>query len=123
MQIKMVIAAAALVGVSACSSTGFIQAKNPDEKISGKVTRSFVEPHEVEVTMDGKTYRGEWRTGAPTAEQKASTSYPHRYHIGQVSSALVAEDGSNLDCRWQTHSQVGEGACRTGNREIPLILK
>jgi hypothetical protein len=123
MQINMFVAAAALVGISACSSTGSIQSKNPDEKISGKVTRGFVEPHEVEVTMDGKTYRGEWRTGAPTAAQTASTSYPHRYHIGQVSSVLVADDGSKLDCRWQTHSLVGEGACKTGNHEIPLILK
>lgn len=123
MQIKMVIAAAALVGISACSSTVSIQAKNPDVKISGKVTRGFVEPHEVEVIMDGKTYRGEWRTSAQTAAQTASTSYPHRYHIGQVTSALVAEDGSKLDCRWQTHSQVGEGTCKAGNHEILLILK
>jgi hypothetical protein len=123
MRIQFVIAAAALVGISACSSTGSIQAKNPDEKISGKVTRGFFEPHEVEVILDGKTYRGEWRTGAPTAAQKAATSYPHRYHIGQVNSVLVAGDGSKLACRWQTHSQVGEGACITNGREMPLILK
>ena len=87
------------------------------------MTRGLIEPYRVEVNLDGKVYRGEWRTGAPTAEQKAATTYPHRTHIGEVRSMLKADDGSMLDCRWNAHSETAEGACVANGREYPLVLK
>lgn len=114
---------AALLGLAACSSTGTLQAVKPDHRLGGTVTRGLVEPHVVEVTLDGKTYRGEWRTGAPTAAQKAAAGYPHRRHVGQVRSVLTAADGSILDCRWQTHGATGAGSCTAGDLTYSLYLK
>lgn len=122
MQQKFVIAALATLGLAACSSTGSLQSGTGD-KISGTLTRGLIEPYHVEIKLDGKTYHGEWRTGAPTAEQKAAAGRPHRFHVGQVRSTLTAADGSKLDCQWQTHSETGEGTCTGNGREYPLVLK
>jgi len=123
MKNNLLIAAGIVLGLSACSSTRTLQTPISDVKVSGTVTRGLVEPHRVEVSLDGKTYRGEWRTGDPTKEQKAAATYPHRKHIGQVQSTLKADDGSTLDCRWQTHGDIAEGACTGNGREFPLVLK
>lgn len=123
MKTNLLIAAGIALGLSACSSTGTLQSPRADAKASGTLTRGFLEPHRVEVSLDGKTYRGEWRTGEPSKEQKAATNYPHQKHIGQVVSALKADDGSTLDCRWQTHGDIAEGACTGNGREFPLVLK
>lgn len=122
MQKHFVIATLAALGLAACSSTGSLQSSKGD-KISGTLTRGLIEPYRVEVNLDGKAYRGEWRTGAPTPEQKAAAGYPHRFHVGQVRSTLTAADGSKLDCQWQTHSDAGEGTCTGNGREYPLVLK
>lgn len=122
MQKNLLIAAVMSLGLTACA-TGTLQSPQPDAKISGTVAFGLIEPHRVEVTLDGKTYQGEWRTGAPTGEQKAAAGRPHRYHVGQVRSTLSAADGSKLECQWQTHSQTGEGSCKAGDRDYPLTLK
>lgn len=123
MQTKFVMTCGILFGLSACTSTGSLQPTQPGTKLSGSVTRGVVEPHRVEVSLDGKTYTGEWRTTAPTPEQKAATSYPHQKHIGQVRSTLKASDGDVLDCHWDTHGETAEGSCSSGDRSYPLILK
>ncbi|MFY9328975.1 MAG: hypothetical protein WAO76_13325 [Georgfuchsia sp.] len=120
---KILISVGIALGLSACSSTGTLQSPRSDAKISGIVMRGFFEPHRVEVSLDGKTYRGEWRTGCPTKEQKDATTYPHRKHIGQVQSTLKADDGTRLDCHWLTHGNTAEGACSGNGREYPLVLK
>lgn len=107
----------------ACTSTGILQADKPGMNIGGTLARGAFEPYRVEVALDGKAYRGEWRTGAPTREQLAATGYPHRRHVGVVQSRLVAADGSALDCRWETHGDRAEGKCVSNDREYPLSLK
>ena len=116
----ILIAAGIALGLSACSSTGTLQSPRSDAKVSGTITRGFIEPHRVEVSLDGKTYRGEWRT---SKEQKAATTYPHRKHVGQVQSTLKADDGSTVDCRWLAHGDTAEGACSGNGREYLLDLK
>lgn len=123
MQAKFVMTCGILFGLSACASTGELQSTQPGTKITGSVIRGAVEPHRVEVSLDGKTYSGEWRTTAPTPEQKATTSYPHQKHIGQVRSTLKSNDGGVLDCHWDTHGATAEGSCSSGDRAYPLILK
>ena len=123
MQKKLLIAAGIVLGLSACSSTTTLQSTQSGSSISGSVTRGAFEPHAVVVQLEGKMYRGEWRTGAPAAEQKTATAYPHQKHIGEVRSMLKADDGSTLDCRWKSHGESAEGVCASGGRDYPLILK
>lgn len=100
-----------------------MQAKDPSQKISGVVERGLFEPYKVQVTLSGKTYRGEWRSEAPSAEQRAAITLPHKYHIKQVRSTLAADDGAKMACHWKTHSETGEGTCTAEGREYALELK
>jgi hypothetical protein len=123
MQRNFLIATLGALLLSACSSTGTLQSTKPENRISGTVTRGLIQPYRVEVTLDDKVYRGEWRTGAPTKEQKTEAGHTHRFHVGQVRSTLGADDGSKIECHWLTHGETGDGACQAGGREYPLILK
>jgi hypothetical protein len=97
-----------------------MHSSNPNSAISGTVTLGLSELGRVEVVLDGKTYRGDWRVEGPTTEQRVETSYPHRRHIGAVSNILNADDGSKLVCQWKTHGNVADGSCVSGGREYPL---
>ena len=123
MKANLLIVAGIALGLSACASTVSMQTPRADAKASATVTRGLFEPYLVEVKLDGKTYRGEWRTSDPTKEQKAATTYPHLKHIGQVRSTLTADDGSTLDCRFQTHGETAEGSCSGNGRDYPLAGK
>lgn len=116
------LAAGIVVGLSACS-TGILQSPQADTKISGTVKRTLIQPFEIEVNLDGKIYRGEWRTDFPTPEQKKAVTYPHRKHIAQVRAILKADDGDTLDCYWETHVKEAEGVCRGNGKDYPLIIK
>ena len=123
MQQSIFITAGLSLMLAACATTGTLQSATGAATISGTLTRSLFEPHRVEVILDGRKYHGEWRTGAPTQEQLKAKTLPHKRHFGQVQSVLVADDGSKLDCRWQTHEMTGTGSCSSGSVEYPLILK
>lgn len=123
MKNNLLIATGIALGLSACSSTGTLQSPQADTKVNGTLMRGLVEPHRIEINLDGKIYWGDWRTTAPTPEQKTATSYPHQKHIGQVRSTLKSNDGSVLDCHWDTHGETAEGSCSSGNRSYPLTLK
>ena len=106
---KICLLAATLV-ISACSTTGRISPLSSGAPIGGTVTRGMFEPHHVEVTLSGKSYRGEWRTEA-APEHPYAKSAVHKYHVGKVRSTLRAVDGSQLVCSWLVHDQAGEGSC------------
>ncbi|SBT10426.1 exported hypothetical protein [Candidatus Propionivibrio aalborgensis] len=108
--------------LSACTATGYLQSGSPNTMISGKVTREAFGSRRVEITLNDKIYRGEWRVDSPTKEQKAETSYPHQRHIGVVNSTLRAEDGSTLECHWKTESNTAEGSCLAGRQEYLLNM-
>ena len=112
-----------VLSLGACTSTRYLQSGSPDTLISGTVTKEVFGARRVEVTLNGKIYRGDWRVDPPTKEQKAETSYPHRRHIGIVDSKLLADDGSALVCHWKTESITAEGICQDNGREYLLNMK
>lgn len=112
-----------VLSLGACTSTRYLQSGSPETPISGAVTKEAFGSRRVEVTLNGKIYRGDWRVDPPTKEQKAETSYPHRRHIGIVDSKLLAEDGSTLVCHWKTESTAAEGTCQDDGREYLLNMK
>lgn len=123
MKANLLIVAGIALGLSACASTVSMQSPRADAKASATVTRGLFEPYLVEVSIDGKIYRGEWRTSDPTKEQKAATSYPHLKHVGQVRTRVTADDGSTLDCRFQTHGDTAEGTCSGSGHDYGLFEK
>lgn len=123
MKTSIIITAGLSLILAACATNGTLQSTTGDAKISGTLTRELFEPYQVEITLDGKTYHGVWRTSEPTQEQYKATAWPHKKHVGQVHSVLMADAGSKLDCRWQTHGETGMGSCTSGSHEYPLTLK
>lgn len=121
-QPKLLVLTVAVLTLSACTSIGTLQSTKADSAITGTVTRSAFEPYLVEVRLDGKAYRGEWRSEPPVPEQKKATSFPHRKHVGQVHATLKADDGSLLDCNWVTHGETAKGVCSAAGRDYPLVL-
>lgn len=77
-----------------CSSTGQITPLSKNALISGTVNRGILEPYRIEVVLDGKIYRGEWRTEVAPEHPQAS-SYLHKRHVGKVKSILRADDGAH----------------------------
>lgn len=121
-QPKLLVLTTVVLALAGCSSVGTLQSTKAGTAISGTVTRDLFEPHLVQVRLDGKTYRGEWRGVPASPEQKKATPYPHRKHVGQAVATLKAEDGSLLDCHWETHGETAEGVCSTAGRNYPLTL-
>lgn len=118
MRTKLLFAAASVLVVAACTSTATVRGVSPNESLSGTVTRGvWLQPGQVEIQVNGKSYRGEWHENALTSEQRAETGYPHRRHVKKVDSVLTADDGSTMTCRWETHAKQAEGVCTANARE------
>ena len=94
-------------------------------------------PHRLALELEGKVYQGDW-TGVPIDDLSAlrrreGTSSRHyqrhfsgleRPHDKKVTAALVAHDGSRLDCEWRDTLGQGRGNCAdaaTGQRYILVV--
>ena len=115
MKKRLLLLAAAAVTLAACTSTAIIGSASPGTPISGTVVRSLVQPAQVEILLDGKTYRGDWFESAPDKDQRTATGYPHRRHIGVADATLFAADGATMTCHWETHARQAGGICKTSD--------
>lgn len=83
----------------------------------GVVRLAWVEPHELQVNIDGKRYVGPWSTEHCTVESCAElyrqTPRLHLRHLRQGHATLRADNGDRLDCEWTTHLPKLDGICRS----------
>lgn len=110
----------ALVLAAGCTSTVPLQSNQAG--ISGSLTRHLFEPHQVQVEIDGKRYRGDWLTAPPSRQQVAVAPYPQRKQLGRVQAELSSDDGSRLHCRWETRGSKAQGKCQDGQAIFALDL-
>ncbi len=115
MRLGLLVIAAGAATLAACTSTALVRGASPGAAISGTVVRGPTPPAQVEIQLDGKTYRGEWYENAPGKEQRATTGYPHRRHVGVADATLFAADGSTMTCHWEMHARQGEGVCKASD--------
>jgi hypothetical protein len=124
MRIRLLVIAAGAATLAACTSTTIVRGASPGDPISGTVLRSLSQPTQVEIRLDGRIYRGEWYENAPGKEQRATTGYPHRRHVGVADATLFAADGSTMTCHWETHARQGEGICKDSDgRDHPTTVR
>ena len=94
-------------------------------------------PHRLSLELEGKVYQGDW-TGVPIDDlnalrrregpfsrhyQRHFSGLERSYHK-KVTAALVAQDGSRLDCQWRDTLGQGRGSCAdaaTGQRYILVV--
>lgn len=77
---------------------------------SGSLHQSFVEPHQIEVSVDGQVYRGEWRSQEAPDHPLAQT-YLHKRTVGRVETTLTSSKGRRMHCNWLVDSLHGYGTC------------
>lgn len=121
MKKSLVAAAIGALLLSGCTSIGSV--KNGSDEASAVVTRNLFGPDRIEVTLNGKTYRGDWILSPPAKEQLEGQTRRHRQHISSAKQTLKADDGSEMTCQWKTHLYAYNGNCTVGNREYALSLE
>lgn len=122
MKFRLPILAIGALALTACSSSGALKTSE-GETINSTVTRHLFGPDQMEISLNGKVYRGEWKVGPPSKEQTAGAPFRHRQHMHSVKNTLKAEDGSEMSCQWNTHLSAAEGKCSVAGREYLLSLK
>jgi hypothetical protein len=122
MKLRLLILAIGTLALSACYSSGALRTSDA-ETIKATVTRHLFGPDQIEVSLNDKIYRGEWRVGQPSKEQTAGATFRHRKHLRSVTHTLKAEDGSEISCQWNLHGYAAEGKCSVAGQEYSLFLK
>lgn len=107
--------------LSACAAP--IALTGPDgAQAAGTLTLAWLEPHAMEVRLEGKRYAGEWRSSVCfTAECRGvyrDVPRIHRRHIHQGEAILAATDGSRLACRWVSHLPEVDGTCKAADGRV-----
>jgi hypothetical protein len=121
MNSKLILIAASTMVLAACTSAGSVKTGN--DTLSAVVTRELVGPDKIEVTLNGKVYRGDWQVGPPSKEQTQGETFRHRRHMHSAKNILKADDGSGMECQWKTHLYAADGSCVADGREYPLSLR
>jgi len=97
--------------VSGCSSASLtLRSENSTQGGSGVVRQGLVQPYQIELTLDGQTYTGEWRT-QDASDHPLAQSYTHKHTVGRVVTTLTSRDGKHLYCNWLVEGLHGSGTC------------
>ena len=89
---------------------------------SGSVRQSFVEPHRIEVIVDGQVYTGEWRSQEARDHPLAQT-YLHKRAVGRVVTTLMSSKGRRMHCNWLVDGLHGHGTCEDeGHRKFDVTI-
>lgn len=120
MRTSLIATAIGALLLSACTSIGSL--KIGSDEISAAVTRNLFGPDRIEVTLNGKVYRGDWILSPPAKEQTEGQPRRHRQHIASAKQTLKADDGSEMTCQWKTHLYAYDGNCTIGGREYALSM-
>jgi len=83
----------------------------------GTLHLTWLQPHALEVQLDGKRYEGDWTSTLCTTDGcrgvYRNVLKIHRRHINKGQAVLVTKDGDRLTCEWVSHLPDVEGTCGT----------
>lgn len=114
---KHLVTLLSLLLLGGCSTTGLkLTGAEGGAVGDGAVRLTAIEPHELELRVDGKRFVGPWTTESCTTETCGSAyseaSRTHKRHIRKGRAVLRAEDGAGLHCDWISHLPKVDGTCR-----------
>lgn len=85
--------------------------------VSGTLSLDWVQPHAIEIQLDGVTYTGEWTSSVCATDACRGIFRDvlkiHRRHIHQGEAVLSAKTGAWMRCEWVSHLPEVDGQCRT----------
>lgn len=108
---KLIVLIAAALTAGCATTSVTLYPPGGGTEIAGIITRGMFGSNQIEIPLDGKVYRGEWRT-EPAPDLPDAKSRLHKRHVGRTHAELAAEDGSRLSCNWTFHGEKGEGVCK-----------
>ncbi|MCX7176561.1 MAG: hypothetical protein NT159_22090 [Proteobacteria bacterium] len=101
--------AAALL--SGCAPTHLtLHPENSGQDGTGIVRQNFLEPYQIEVTVAGQVYTGEWRS-QEAPDHPLAQSYLHKRGVGRVVTTLTNGEGKRMTCNWLVEGLRGYGTC------------
>ena len=93
---------------------------------TGRLTLTWLEPHAMEVRLEGKRYMGEWSSSACFTDQcrgiYRDVPRIHRRHIRQGQATLATADGARLECRWVSHLPEVDGNCTSQDGRVFRLM-
>lgn len=108
--------------LSACASQVALTTPDGVRQAEGTLSVAWLEPHAMEVVIDGKRYVGEWTSSACSTDECRGVYRDvlriHRRHIRQGHAVLVAKDGSRVECEWVSHLPELDGTCKTQDGRV-----
>lgn len=108
--------------LAACASPVVLTAPEGATQATGTLTLTWLEPHALEVTLDGKRYVGEWTSQICSTDECRGVyrDVPriHRRHIRKGHAVLMAADGSRIECDWVSHLPELDGTCKTSDGRV-----
>ena len=101
--------------LAGCATTSLTLMSTPNGSVTGTgfLQARLIEPHRIEVELDGKRYAGDWTTSLCEKETCERVSRLHERHLKIGQATLTANDGSRLNCKWVAHLPKVDGTCRT----------
>jgi len=85
--------------------------------LSGTLLLDWVQPHAIEIQLEGVTYTGAWTSRVCTTDACRgifrNVLKIHRRHIHRGEAVLTAKNGVRMNCEWVSHLPEVDGLCRT----------
>lgn len=85
--------------------------------VAGTLSLDWLQPHAIEIQLDGVTYTGAWTSSVCTTDacrgKFRNVLKIHRRHIHQGEAVLTAKNSARLECNWVSHLPEVDGQCRT----------
>ena len=105
-----------LVLLSGCANT--VELSSSDTPmVSGTLKLEWIEPHAIEIQLDGVRYVGAWINQVCTTDacrgKFRNVLKIHRRHILHGQTTLMAKTGARLDFDWVSHLPEVDGTCHT----------
>ncbi len=92
----------------------------------GTLYLDWLQPHAIEVQLDGVTYVGAWTSNVCKTDicrgKYRNVLKIHRRHIHHGEAVLTAKNGLRLECEWVSHLPEVDGQCRTQDGRLFKLL-
>ncbi len=112
----------AMAMMDGCASHMALTGKDDVEATVGILAPSWLEPHTMEVQLDGKRYVGQWSSSACFTDECRGVFRNvlriYRRHIRKGEAVLAATDGGRLECQWVSYPPKMDGLCRARDGRI-----
>jgi hypothetical protein len=90
---------------------------NDQADLAGTLLLDWVQPHAIEIQLDGVTYSGAWTSSVCATDacrgKFRNVRKIYRRHVLHGEADLTAKNGARMHCEWVSYLPEVDGQCRT----------